>query len=625
MGSVFSALNIGYSGLNVAQNGINTTSHNISNAETEGYTRQRVVTSASTPTLMGPGLVGNGVEVTDIKRVFDNFIFDRYTDISAQKDYSDFEKKTLEGLSALFPEIDGVGIKSDLTAYYEAWQNFSDNPSNNSIKTSLAQNATTLTEHIAYTQDQVKDLQSSLNEQLASNINEVNSLAEQLADINKSIDVAEAGDAYTANDLRDKRNVLERSLARLIGAETNYGQIESNIQIDNSANTKTGSYVLSVSGFNMVDGSSFHPIKLNNTENKNGFYQLSFERQDGVEIPIDESVEGGIVGSILNLRGTSIDGDTGSLKNGVIQDVISKLDSFAKGIIESTNNIYAKSSSTKMESNTLDTNSSSSIVYSGLGIKEGSFNLIVYDLDGNVASSREIEINGTTTMSGVSGSNSIQGQIEAQKDDNEDGNATNDIDDFITYNWADFAGGSSLQFSLDKVAESKGYTFVIEDNLKDGSFASGTNFAGALGMNRFFDGNDAQSMELNHQLSINPTLISAGQTAITGDNVIALDMVQHQYEKFDYDVSGETYNETTYAFFDDIATDIGSQTNAAILRNETISTQFNATQQEYASTSEVDIDEEMTNLIKYQTAYGAAAKIITTIDQMMQTLLGIKQ
>ena len=625
MGSVFSALNVGYSGLNVAQNGINTTSHNISNAETEGYTRQRVVTSAATPTLMAPGLVGNGVEVTDIKRVFDNFIFDRYTDVSAQKDHSDFERKTLEELSALFPEIDGVGIKSDLTAYYEAWQNFSDNPSNNAIKTSLAQSASTLSKHIAYTQDQVKDLQSKLNEQLVSNINEVNSLAEQLAELNKSIDVAEAGDSYSANDLRDKRNVIERSMARLIGAKTNYGQIESNIQVDNSANTKTGSYVLSVSGFNMVDGSSYHPIKLNNTENKNGFYELSFERQDGVEIPITENLEDGIVGSILNLRGSSIDGETGSLNNGVIQNVISQLDSFADEIIESTNNIYAKSSSTKMESNTLHINSSNPLVYSDLNINEGSFNLIVYDLDGKVAASREIEINGMTTMGGAAGSNSIQGQIEASKDDNEDANANNDIDDFIKFNWADFAGGSSVEFSLDKVAESKGYTFVIEDNLKDDSFASGTNFAGALGMNRFFDGNDAQSMQLNHKLSTNPTLISAGQTAITGDNIIALDMVQHQYEKFDFDVSGEEYNETTYAFFDMIATDVGSKTNAAISRNETISTQFNATELEYTSSAQVDIDEEMTNLIKYQTAYGAAAKIITTIDQMMQTLLGIKQ
>jgi flagellar hook-associated protein 1 FlgK len=619
MASVFSALNIGYSGLNVAQNGINTTSHNISNAETEGYTRQRVVTSAATPVSMSAGNVGNGAEVDDIQRVFDGFIFDRYKDISAQKEYSDFEVDTLEELSALFPEIDGVGIKSDLTAYYEAWQNFSDNPSNDAIKTSLAQQSATLAQHIAYTQDQVKGLQSTLNEQLAVNIDEVNSLAEQLADINKSIDVAEAGDSYTANDLRDQRGNLEKRLSELIGAKTN---ADNKSDVSSSA---TQTYVLSVNGFNIVDGSTYHPIKLNNTDNKNGFYELSYERQDGVEIPMTESLDKGVVGSIINLRGTSVDSKTGNLNDGVVQDVISQLDSFANTLIESTNNIYAKSSSTQMESNVLDINSTTPLVYSGMNINEGSFNLIVYDLDGNVTASREIEINGMTTMGGVAGSNSIQGQIEASKDDNEDANANNDIDDFIKFNWADFAGGSSVGFSLDKTAESQGYTFVIEDNLKDDDFASGTNFAGALGMNRFFDGDDAQSMQLNHNLSANPTLISAGQTAITGDNTIALDMVQHQYEKFDFDVSGETYQETTYSFFDTIATNVGTKTNAAILSNETISTQFNSTELEYASSAQVDLDEEMTNLIKYQTAYGAAAKIITTIDQMMQTLLGIKQ
>lgn len=66
-------------------------------------------------------------------------------------------------------------------------------------------------------------------------------------------------------------------------------------------------------------------------------------------------------------------------------------------------------------------------------------------------------------------------------------------------------------------------------------------------------------------------------------------------------------------------------TNAAIHRNETTSVQFSAVELEYFSVSKVSIDEELTNLIKYQTAYGATAKIITTIDQMMQTLLGIKQ
>ena len=77
--------------------------------------------------------------------------------------------------------------------------------------------------------------------------------------------------------------------------------------------------------------------------------------------------------------------------------------------------------------------------------------------------------------------------------------------------------------------------------------------------------------------------------------------------------------------FDVLATDVGIKTNAAVLANETITAQFKAVELEYSTVSKVSIDEEMTNLIKYQTSYGAASKIITTIDQMMQTLLGIKQ
>ena len=96
MASIFNALHIGYSGLSAAQVGINTTGHNISNAENDGYTRQRVIATAATPLTTNPGNVGNGVEIQTIKRVFDNFVFDRYTDTYAQKEYTDFEKSTLE-------------------------------------------------------------------------------------------------------------------------------------------------------------------------------------------------------------------------------------------------------------------------------------------------------------------------------------------------------------------------------------------------------------------------------------------------------------------------------------------------------------------------------------------------
>lgn len=627
MASIFNALHIGYSGLNAAQVGINTTGHNIANAESEGYTRQRVITAAATPIAMDPGQIGNGADIMAIERVFDNFVFDRFTSISSDKEYSDFEKKTLEELSTYFPEIDNVGIKAELQEFYNMWQTFSDNPDNSAIKLALAKQTESLSSHITQTQTQVLSLQSQINDELSVNIKEVNTLAKELSVLNVAIDTAEAVGEYTANDLRDKRNVIELSLSRLIGSEVNSGQLDSNIQISSNSNTREGSYTLSVNGFNIVDGNTYHPLHLSNESNASGFYEISYERQDGVLIPLEETLSGGKVGAILDLRGGTINATSGMPTDGTLQKVITELDAFAKGFIEATNNLYAQTPSTRMNSNTLtDVSATAPIMSSPLNVDEGSFDLVVYDIDGNETARRSITINSQTVMKGEADSNSIEGQMLAQKDDNSDGNANNDIDDYLNFNWGTYANGdNALEFTMDAMSESQGYTFGISDNLKDTSFGSGTNFAGALGMNRFLDGNSAKNIDLNSTLKSNPTLISAGYTSTSGDNRVALSMIQQQFENYDFHVGETSYNTTTYGMFDITATEVGIATNVAILRNETVTAQFNSTEMEYASVSKVSIDEEMTNLIKYQTSYGAAAKVITTIDQMMQTLLGIKQ
>ncbi len=626
MASIFNALNIGYTGLNAAQIGINTTSHNISNAEAEGYTRQRVVTSAATPLHLAPGNVGNGTQVMDIQRIFDNFVFDRYTSISADKEYSDYETQILEELSTYFPEIDGVGIKADLAAYYDAWQTFSDNPDNDAIKVNLAAQTETLAQHIIQTQDQVEHLQSQVNEELAVNINQVNDLAKELAALNISIEVAETdGIGYTANDLRDKRNVIERTLSRLIGSDVIQGQITADMQINSNSNTRTGSYTLNVNGFNIVDGNSYHPLHISKEKSPLGFYEVSYERQDGILIPMEENITGGKIGAILAMRGGALDTTSGMPTDGVLQNVVTQFDAFAKGFIEATNNLYAASATTKMNSNIVNLNPTSSLDSSALNINTGSFNIIVYDLDGNEVATREINIDVATSMSGPN-LNSIEEQIAAQVDDNDDSNANNDIDDFIQFNFAPSATGElRLELSIDALSKSQGYTFAVADNLPTDDYGSGTNFAGALGLGRFLDGDDASNIDLNFELRDNPTKISAGYAGTAGDNRVALNMVQQQFESYDFYVGDQTYDTTMYGMFDITATYVGTETNSAITRNETVSTQFNATQMEYYSVSKVSIDEEMTNLIKYQTSYGAAAKVITTIDQMMQTLLGIKQ
>jgi len=626
MASIFNTLGIGYSGLNAAQVGINTTGHNISNAEVDGYSRQRVITSAAIPLQTRPGQVGNGTEVQDIKRVFDNFVFDRYNSISSDKEYSDFEKQTLNELSTYFPEIDGVGVKADLAKYYDAWQTFADNPDNDAIKVNLAKQTETLSQHITQTQDQVLNLQQQVNSQLAVNINEVNDLAKQLADINISIDTAESSGGYTANDLRDKRNVIERSLSRLIGANVKQGQLESNTQVDSNSNTRTGSYTLSVNGFNIVDGNTYHPLKLSKDSNKFGFYNISYERQDGSLIPMEEKLTGGKVGAILDLRGSKVDTTSGMPTDGVLQKVVTDLDAFAKGLIEGTNNLYAQSATTDMSSNVLDITATNSLVESNLNIHPGAFNIVIYDIDGNEVSTRKINIDSATSMSGGAGSNSIEAQIKANKDDNGDGNANNDIDDFMTYNFQTAADGTlRLNLGVNAQAKSQGYTFALKDELLDSKFASGSNFAGAIGMGRYFDGSNARDIRLNSDLANNPTKLHAGYSSTAGDNRLALDMVQQQFESYKFQVGSESYDTTMYGMFDVTATYVGTETNAAISKNETVTTQFNSTQLEYNSVSKVNIDEEMTNLIKYQTSYGAAAKVITTVDQMMQTLLGIKQ
>ena len=621
MASIFNSLGIGYSGLNAAQVAIDTTGHNISNAETEGYSRQRVVTEAAQPITLTPGAVGNGTQVQQIVRIFDQFTFNSYSAASADKSASDFMQSTMQQLSTYFPEIDNVGIKSDLQSYYDLWQSLSDNPDNNAVKVALAQQTQTLTQHIQSVQGQVASLQGQLNDQLKTNIDEVNKIAKQIAEINLAINTTEAGGIDNANDLRDKRNTLELSLSKLVGANVLSGQIESNTAVDSNIAIKNGSYSIDISGFNIVDGTTYHPIGIDNKESKSGMYDLYYQRQDGVKIPFAQKITGGQVGALLNLRGSALSSADGVPTNGVLQGVKDQLDMFAAGLIQTTNNIYAKSSTTMMQSNLFDADPADAVTSSGLGVKKGSFDLILYDIDGNEAVRRTVTIDDLTTF--TSGTNSIKSQIETNKDDNGDNNANNDIDDFISVNYAN--GALSFSFKNSSSA-SQGYTFSIEDNLNSSNnFGSGSNFAGALGMSKFLDGTDAGNIDLAADLKKDPTKISAHTSPISGNNQVSLDMVQTQFEKIDFNQGNVAYKDTVYGMFDTIVTGVGTQTNAAILANDTITARFTAAQQEYDSVSKVSIDEEMSNLIRYQTSYGAAAKIITTIDQMMTTLLGIKQ
>ena len=623
MASIFNTLNIGYSGLNAAQLEINTTSQNVANANTPGYSRQTVMTEAAQPLNTTPGAVGNGVQVQQIARIFDQFTFNSYSSASADKQASDFSQNTLQQLSTFFPS-DSTGIKSNLNSYYTAWQSLSDNPGNNAVKVALGQQTQVLAQSIQATKSQITSLQGQLNDQLKTDMDQVNTIASQIADLNKSISIAEAGGANNANDLRDQRNNLELSLSNLIGANVMSTSVKSNSAIDPSYAENQGSESISINGFNLVDGSGYHPLVLSNN-NQSGMYEVSYQRQDGTLIPFTQEISGGSVGALLSLRGSTLDSTTGQLTNGALQNVSDQLDALASGLIQSTNNIYAQSATTSMQSNPVIPDPTQALTNSNLGVNTGSFDVLVYDASGNVVAQRTINIDNLTTTTGAAGTDSIQGQMSANIDDNGDNNSNNDVNSFLSVNTAN--NGMAISFK-DSSFQSQGYTFSIKDNLdSNNTLGSGTNFAGALGLNKFFDGTDASTIDLASNLKKDSTQIASSAVPASGDNTIAMNMVQSQFGdvNFTQKNTNVTSSDTVLNMFDTIATNVGTQTNAAVTINGTLTARYSAAQQQYTSVSGVNMDEEMTNLIKYQTSYGASAKIITTIQTMMDTLLGLKQ
>lgn len=622
MASIFNALHIGYSGLNAAQVGIDTVGHNISNAETEGYTRQRVVTSAAYPLGVDPGQRGTGTQITEIARVFDKFVNDRYTSAAQNKEYSDTLKKNLEELSTYFPEVDGAGIKNDLQNYFDSWQTLASNPSNTAVKVALAEQAQTLATHIGQTRTQIAALQSSLNDQIAVDVNEVNRIGEQIAGLNKSIYQAESSGTTNANDLRDQRDQLEMTLSKLIGSKAFSDKLQANAPVDTSITTQKGNYTVNIGGFNIIDGTSFHPIGVDATGNKNGYNDLYYERQDGVRIPFTSSVGGGKIGALLELRGSKID-SAGNFENGFLQETLNTLDTFTKGLIQSTNNLYAQGATATMNSNPLSLDDTQPLLSSGENFKAGTFDVVAYDINGKEIARRPITINAATVMDNASATNllsdgitpnSIVEQLKAMKDDNNDSNGLNDIGNMIESVY--IPSSKTLSLDVSKSFASLGVTFAIEDK--------GTNFAGVTGMSRFFDGNDGRSITLNSTLRSDPTLIKGSKSPVSGDNRLAMDMGELQFTKIDFANGSLHSNETIYGYFDSLVTKVGTKTNSVIQNNQSVTAQFNAIKQEQDSIGKVALDEEMANLIRYQTSYGAAAKVITTIDQMMTTLLGIK-
>ena len=616
---IFDSLYTGVSGLNAAQIQIQVTGHNITNVNSDYYTRQRVVQSAASPLHSAPGDIGLGVKVDTIVRIHDEFTFTKLKNASSNKESTAYKEQVLKEIAQRFPDLQDTGLLNDIQNYYQAWNDFASHSYEASQKANLLNITTTLTNRINDTAYQLESIHSKINDDIVLAVDEINRLGQQIADLNKQIQAVETkSGTISANDLRDRRDQLESTMANLLNITTFKNDILSDSRYGGSMTDQGKDYTLSIDGITIVEGSNFHPLKLDTQGSKDGFATIYYELNDETRIDMSSKITSGKLGAMLDMRGRNLDGD-GNLTDGTITDFRNNLDTFATTMIVNTNNIYALSAQNSMTSADLKNMLPETPLQNHSSyIKNGSFTVNVYDASGKIVATKQINIDASTTMNDTRQGNSIVSQFNSNVDGNNDNNLNNDLDDYFEaiYTYDEKTGMGHLGF-LPKQAEGE-YTISIEDN--------GTNFAGVFGMSQFFEGDKAANMQVEQSLRADSSKIKGNKAPIDGDNTMANEMIQLQTKQIDFiNKDGSVKNESIVGYYRYLTSDIASRTESVIALNSTNQSLYASVYSQHQSISGVNIDEELSNLIRFQSSYGAAAKIITTVDQMLNSLLSIKQ
>jgi flagellar hook-associated protein 1 FlgK len=241
-------------------------------------------------------------------------------------------------------------------------------------------------------------------------------------------------------------------------------------------------------------------------------------------------------------------------------------------------------------------------------MKNGSFDVVTYDDNGNVLAKRKITVDMNSDDPRYSTLAGIAAQINTQNiDDNQDNNPNDDVDDLYE---AQFINGKFIMTPK-------------KDNIYVGLDDDTANFGGAIGVNKFFEGNNAFNIKLKDDLAENPSNIHAYKAPNEGNNEVANEILQLQFKNIDFYKNGETYSNTIYGYYSNITSNLANETQTISNKKETTQTLLNSVSKEYYSVAGVNIDDELINLEKYQRGYQANAKVITTINKMLDALFSI--
>ncbi|MDR1298666.1 MAG: flagellar hook-associated protein FlgK, partial [Oscillospiraceae bacterium] len=224
----FFGLEIAKTGLFISQKGLDVTGHNVANADTEGYTRQRLVNTAyepySVPTLLRPvdqALVGGGANVMILDQIRDQFLDRQYRTESSTLSYWSARTQALTYVEGLFEGAETANLTESIESFFAALNVSTTDAESGAFRTNLREAATTMITEFNLMYERLEQQQRGLDKTVEVLTENINDIARQLVDLNRTIYSYEL-ENQPANDLRDKRNLLVDKLAEIVDIE--YGE-----------------------------------------------------------------------------------------------------------------------------------------------------------------------------------------------------------------------------------------------------------------------------------------------------------------------------------------------------------------------------------------------------------------